>query len=1173
MSDSLNQSVRQRWRRWTTNPTTLADLETLLPHFTVALAQVKDPQRVLVHFDRLFQTPQADDLLAQLVAYPRAIEKLITLFASSPFLSEILLRNPEDLSALIDRRRLRRFKSVYQFYQEAMERSQARSCAERLLALRRYQRRQLLRIGACDLWGFWNLERVTLQLSMLAEAVVRAALDIVAADVGIDAQGFAVLALGKLGGRELNYSSDIDLLFLAESDPARYIPLAERLIHALGDVTEEGFLYRVDMRLRPWGRSGPLVTSVAGYKAYLERHARAWEWQALLKMRPIAGDRRLAAAVVRDLPRLIFQLAPAQARAQVREMKSRIEEELRRRGREWGEVKLGQGSIRDVEFIVQYLQLIHGSRKPGVRGRNTRRALDRLYRHGILPEEDYRILVEGYTFLRTVEHYLQLVHNRQTHMLPRQFDALDDLARRLGYTGEDAADRLVQHYDHHRQAIRQVYRRYLEDEGGPPQSENMSSQVRAHVSRMAPSYSRAFDSETLVRHASMAARLSPDNLAEVEARPLEGGLWEVTIVAYDYLGELSLITGLLFVYGMNIVEGQIFTYEEARRGEPRKIVDVLVVRPVHEEVGSEVWRRYREDFVRLLYYLEKGEREIAHGTLAQRFVQALSRHPEVADILYPVDIEIDNETSDRYTILRIDAPDTIGFLYEFTNALALNNIYIARVDVQTVGERVRDTLWITDQRGRKITSPQEQQKVRAATVLVKHFTHLLPRASDPQAAQAQFRRFLADLFARPDWHKELASLHTPAVLEALAHLLGGSQFLWDDFLRLQYEQLFPILQEVAELDLTKSKSTLWFEVRSLLERARDFEARRDALNAFKDREMFRVDMRYILGRASFEEFSVALTDLAEVVVEAAYRLCREELEAEYGEPLLPSGAVCPVAVLGLGKLGGREMGFASDLELMFVYGNGGETSGPRVITTAEFFERLVERFLHTIRARRAGVFEVDLQLRPYGKAGSLAVSRRAFMDYFGPDGPAWPYERQALVRLRAIAGDAAFGRDIEALRDAFVYTGRPFDVDAMRAMRERQLRHLVRGGTINAKFSPGGLVDIEYLVQGLQITYGLPYPELRTPNTAEAMAELARLGILTQEDYERLREAHLFLRRLIEALRMVRGQAKDLTVPPPESEEFAFLARRMGYSHDVRAFHHDLTEHMAFVRELNARLL
>jgi glutamate-ammonia-ligase adenylyltransferase len=165
------------------------------------------------------------------------------------------------------------------------------------------------------------------------------------------------------------------------------------------------------------------------------------------------------------------------------------------------------------------------------------------------------------------------------------------------------------------------------------------------------------------------------------------------------------------------------------------------------------------------------------------------------------------------------------------------------------------------------------------------------------------------------------------------------------------------------------------------------------------------------------------------------------------------------------------------------------------------------------------------------------------------------------------------GRHVAALRDQFVYSGRRYDVAAMRAMRERQLRHLVTGGTLNVKFSPGGLVDVEYLVQGLQMTHGHDLPGLRSPNTREAMAALREAGLLGEADYERLRDGHNFLRQVINALRMVRGNARDMTVPATDSEEFAYLARRLGYGDDVSDLRDDLVRHTGAVREINARLL
>jgi glutamate-ammonia-ligase adenylyltransferase len=443
-----------------------------------------------------------------------------------------------------------------------------------------------------------------------------------------------------------------------------------------------------------------------------------------------------------------------------------------------------------------------------------------------------------------------------------------------------------------------------------------------------------------------------------------------------------------------------------------------------------------------------------------------------------------------------------------------------------------------------------------------------------------FRAFIGQLFTRPDWPDELASLERPEVLDALARLLGVSNFLWDDFLRMQYANLYPVVRDVDALATAKSKEQLQAELEDELrlvhagpQMPSDDALWRVALNAFKDREMFRVDMRHILGHTTeFGQFSQELSDLAEVVVNAAFHLCHQDLRTQHGSPCLEDGQISHMSVCALGKFGGRELGFASDIELMFIYAGNGKTSGPAVITTSEFYEKVVETFVSAIQAKREGIFEIDLQLRPYGKSSNLAVSLDAFRRYFAPEGPAWAYERQALVKLRPVAGDPQLGQQIATLRDQFAYGGEPFDVTAMRAMRERQVRHLVVGGTFNAKYSPGGLVDLEYLVQGLQITHGHHYPGLRLTNTREAMAALAGAGVLLPDDYVRLRKAHTFLQWLMDALRVVRGNAKDLTVPPADSEEFAFLARRLRYGSDLALLRDDFARHTTAVQEL-ARLL
>lgn len=1213
-----------------------------LPVLLVAVSESPRPDTVLVNFERFVQSvADRAELFRYFRDFPRSVEILVRLFAGSQFLTEIMLCNPAYLQVLTHQRRLADLKTVPQLLFEAdAELSGVSDPDEQIVGLRRFQRWELLRIGVCDFFGLLDLRRVTVQLSQLADCLVQACLAIVTgrpvseAAAEVPTTGFSVLAMGKLGGEELNYSSDIDLIFLSSNSDPDQVRLAQRLIKALTTATANGFLYRTDLRLRPWGSAGPLVTPVETHLDYVRRNARLWEHQALLKARCIAGDPALAEVFLSRIQQSLFNHQPEEVRESVRRTKQRIEEELLRDGKAWGEVKLGQGSIRDVEFVVQCLQLLTGGREPAVRSSNTLNALVRLTDCGILQADEYRLLTDGYCFLRTVEHALQLMHNKQTHELPRDAEELSFLARRLDFSSDQ---QFLSHYRQHCQAIRGVYDRYLGGASSAPNvdpvrpSESCSPNtgtaqqpihVLKHIQRLDPGYAQTFNTSEIERHAELAEQLCESQLAVIDARLLANGDWRVTIVAYDYLGELSLICGLMAAYGFNILDGRVFTYSSRTRGnqpaaagenaDPSasgilrraaqvgpngppgtgsqntasqgsgrsrdhavKIVDVFTVRSARGEASDDVWMFYASDLEGLLRLLDEGRGDSAQRRLVTRVAAALRDFPDAENPnLYPIPIQIDNSTCDAYTVMRVVVQDTVGFLYELTNALSLNGVYIARLDVESAEDQIVDTLYVTDRHGRKITDPRKQWELQAATGLIKHFTHLLPRSPNPESALINFQDFLRNLFQRPDWPQEIISLEQTDVLVALARLLGVSDFLWTDFLRMQHANLFPVVRDVAALADARTLPQLEADLKECLDAAFDADSRRDALNAFKDREMFRADMRYILGRvSSFEQFSSELTDLAEAVVPAAVRLVLAELRVVYGEPLLSSGEPCPYAVCALGKFGGRELGFASDIEMMFLYAGEGRTTGTHPLPTSEFFGKLVEGVTHAIRAHREGIFEIDLRLRPYGKAGTLAVSAEAFRSYFAADGPAWPYERQALVKLRPICGDLDFASNIVHLRDALLYTTEPFDVAAMRGMRERQIRQLVSGGSFNAKLSPGGLVDIEYLVQGLQITHGFRSPALRNTNTLAALLALAEHGKVSAEQYERLRAAYLFERRLITAMRIVRGHARDLAVPPVDSDECSFLARRLGYDDNVAELMLDIRQYSEQVREIGEELL
>jgi [glutamine synthetase] adenylyltransferase / [glutamine synthetase]-adenylyl-L-tyrosine phosphorylase len=259
-----------------------------------------------------------------------------------------------------------------------------------------------------------------------------------------------------------------------------------------------------------------------------------------------------------------------------------------------------------------------------------------------------------------------------------------------------------------------------------------------------------------------------------------------------------------------------------------------------------------------------------------------------------------------------------------------------------------------------------------------------------------------------------------------------------------------------------------------------------------------------------------------------------------------------------------------------VYGGMGRTSGKEKIENSEYFERLVQELLQWIEAKQEGIFHLDVRLRPHGGKGSLANPLDEITSYYSSTGLAAPFERQALIKLRHVAGDATLGKKVEQHRDSFVYSGAPWDLSTALDLRRQQLKQLVERGEVNVKLSPGGLVDIEYAIQYLQLMHGHKQAVLRTPNAMQALAGLIECSTVNRQDGENLRKAYLFIRMLIDGLRMVRGHAKDLVLPLADSDEFIFLSRRVGYTTDdwqagARHLSSDVEENMKKVREFFER--
>ncbi|GBD24856.1 Bifunctional glutamine synthetase adenylyltransferase/adenylyl-removing enzyme [bacterium HR30] len=348
-------------------------------------------------------------------------------------------------------------------------------------ALRHYRHREYLRIALHDLLGRYSVEDTWRELSELAAGVVecayRWARHRVEEDHGrqlepsLTGARFVVLGMGKLGGNELNFSSDIDLVYLYEStegpslddtaetlSPRAYFTrLAEWLTRALQEVTASGFAFRVDLRLRPDGINGPIVNSVSNALLYYESYGQTWERTALLKARPVAGNLELGERFLMDVRPFVFRrYLDFATLADMQRMKAQIDAELKKKGDDYN-VKLGRGGIREIEFLVQTLQLVHGGRDERVRCRSTVEALERLAACRYLPRADAQALISAYRFLRNVEHKLQVEAQRQTHTIPADPLKQDILARRLGYHGESPREAFWKELGQHTESVRQAF--------------------------------------------------------------------------------------------------------------------------------------------------------------------------------------------------------------------------------------------------------------------------------------------------------------------------------------------------------------------------------------------------------------------------------------------------------------------------------------------------------------------------------------------------------------------------------------------------------------------------------------------------------------------------------------------------------------------------------------------
>ncbi len=481
------------------DPNTREALAEILSVLLASLSQTADPDQALNEWERYVDSGiHRLQLFQYLQQVPHVIEVLGMVFGNSQAMAQTLIRDPllvywiEDDRVLVQRRSKAKLLVALQTMLEGV-----RSFEIKCEALRRFKRREMLRLGIRDLLGLATPIETYTVLSDLAAGVIQAAYELVEQELqrqhgnwggqaslkGKKRIGFSVLAMGKLGGWELNYSSDVDLIYVYQA-PERntnagirqqallgsdyFHTVARELTNVLSASTAEGALFRVDMRLRPEGQVGALACSVEDACHYYQTRGRTWERLAFLKAKPIAGDIRMGQSLIRKLGKFVYggpDTAP-QVFSEIRALRSQMVSKMTRKGELQRNVKLGTGGIREIEFIAQSLQLRWGYRYTSIRDRQTLKSLLKLVKVGKLKTEVFQQLKESYIFLRNLETKIQMVHELQTHLLPLKIEEIAKCAIRMGYPMEEStkhtAENLLADYRYHTSQVHQLYKQILE---------------------------------------------------------------------------------------------------------------------------------------------------------------------------------------------------------------------------------------------------------------------------------------------------------------------------------------------------------------------------------------------------------------------------------------------------------------------------------------------------------------------------------------------------------------------------------------------------------------------------------------------------------------------------------------------------------------------------------------
>jgi len=827
-------------------------------------------------------------------------------------------------------------------------------------------------IAAEDLCFGYSVEKVTEHISSFASAVCQAAYEYARAELSGEhgtakdengqETGFCIIGLGKLGGWELNFSSDIDIMYVYGSEKGVtdgdkpldnhvfFCKIAEKITHYIGDRTKDGIVFRVDLRLRPDGERGPLAMPTNSYEIYYESHGQSWERMMLLKALPVAGDEKLGEEFIKKVKPFVFRRSlDYRLLSELQDVKRKINKRVELKGHNIKHVKLGYGGIREIEFIVQTMQILHYPKNPEVYNRNTLKSIQLLKEYNILEESTAKMLSDSYRFLRRLEHMVQIENERQTHIVPEGSSTFDRYLERCGFSTSD-------------------------------------------------DFEYAYSQVTKLVNEEFAGLFSEDNSAEDSIE---------TVFDHDISEEDA--AGTLKEMGMP---------------EPVKSVQVL--------------------------------RKIMAGPKSRPRLEA-----------------------DR-KILKVLLPSVL----------------------------------------------KELQGRKDAYQILTTFEKLLSRSTTIY--------LLHDIF-----------ISAPVIVNRLINTFSYSSYLTNmilaniDLLDYVYDPKEPIYDAESVCRDMIEKTIKYEDDTELL-----LETSRIRHRAY----IFNAGYAYLNKTLNVIDMMRSLTALAKGTVDYAFQMIYRELVQRYGQPLKKDGTVCEYLVVGMGKVGSIEMSFGSDIDMLFLFADQGETDGEKSVTNHEFFSKMVQRansFLNTF-TRNGFLYKTDMRLRPSGSSGTLVVTLHAFDEYHKKSAMVW--EKQALLRSSVINENSPIAGEFQRIKNNALFECKlnkegVHEIYDMRFRIEKEKGGKYEDNNIKAGF--GGLLDIEFIAQMLQLMYGCRDEKFQQPNTHDALHAFKVAGIIKDRDFNSLHKGYLFFRHLENLVRIYENS--DTSKIPSSEELRSKIAGFYGY--------------------------